>query len=383
MIKKYLNYFLKILLIILITFSIFLLIDFFFGKIFVDKYTQSIKDDPLYHKKQRVRHNFYHHSLAANIDYKKTGWGPKVYRLCTDEWGLKYKCNTKSRKNYKLAIIGDSFVEGIGIPYEETFVGIINLKTIPEIANLGVSSYSPKIYYSKLKYFIDNDFKFNHVIIFIDVSDLIDDMNSYVLLRGGKVRDKKWNKRIEWYVNTKFPVLDQLIFRLAKNNRYRANETNFKPIKIYKGDEKIENEDIKNIYSKRVNLRSAWTYSNSTKINGYDYGIDQGIEEQLRTMDMIYEYLADRKIKLSVAVYPWPQTILYDVPYNKHVKIWEKFCKSRCANFINHYPLFMNINDSEEKKIEIIKKYYQLGDIHFNIEGNKLIAEDFLKKFKF
>jgi len=383
MIKKYLNYFLKILLIILITFSIFLLIDFFFGKIFVDKYTQSIKDDPLYHKKQRVRHNFYHHSLTANIDYKKTGWGPKVYRLCTDEWGLKYKCNTKSRKNYKLAIIGDSFVEGIGIPYEETFVGIINLKTIPEIANLGVSSYSPKIYYSKLKYFIDNDFKFNHVIIFIDVSDLIDDMNSYVLLRGGKVRDKKWNKRIEWYVNTKFPVLDQLIFRLAKNNRYRANETNFKPIKIYKGDEKIENEDIKNIYSKRMNLRSAWTYSNSTKINGYDYGIDQGIEEQLRTMDMIYEYLADRKIKLSVAVHPWPQTILYDVPYNKHVKIWEKLCKSRCANFINHYPLFMNINDSEEKKIEIIKKYYQLGDIHFNIEGNKLIAEDFLKKFKF
>ncbi len=29
--------------------------------------------------------------------------------------------------------------------------------------------------------------------------------------------------------------------------------------------------------------------------------IDQGIEEQIRTMDMIYDYLADRKIKLSVA----------------------------------------------------------------------------------
>ena len=77
------------------------------------------------------------------------------------------------------------------------------------------------------------------------------------------------------------------------------------------------------------------------------------------------------------------QTILNDVPYNKHVKIWEEFCKRRCVNFINHYPLFMNINDSDEKKIEIIKKYYQVGDVHFNAEGNKLIAEDFLKKFKF
>ena len=382
-IKKIYKYFLKILLIIFISFFLFLIIDYYFGKIFVDKYLQSIKNDPIYHKKQRVRHDFFHHTLAPNIDYKKTGWGPKIYRLCTDEWGLKYKCNTKSKNTYKLAIIGDSFVEGIGIPYEETFVGIINLKTTPEIANLGVSSYSPKIYYSKLKYFIDKGFKFNHVIIFIDVSDLIDDMNSYVLLRDGKVRDKKLNKKIEWYINAKFPVLDQLIFKFTKNNRYRATDTILTPLKIFTSNENLKIEDIKKIYDKKMNLRAMWTYTNETKIKGYDYGIDQGIEEQIRTMDMIYDYLADKKIKLSIAVYPWPQTILYDVPYNKHVKIWEEFCKRRCVNFINHYPLFMNINDSDEKKIEIIKKYYQLGDIHFNAEGNKLIAEDFLKKFKF
>ena len=334
-------------------------------------------------EQKRVRHDFFHHTLAPNIDYKKTGWGPKIYRLCTDEWGLKYKCNTKSKNTYKLAIIGDSFVEGIGIPYEETFAGIINLKTTDEIANLGVSSYSPKIYYSKLKYFIDKGFKFNHVIIFIDVSDLIDDMNSYVLLRDGKVRDKKWNKKIEWYINAKFPVPDQLIFKFTKNNRYRATDTILTQAKTFTSNEKLKIEDIIKIYDKKMNLRSMWTYTNENKIKGYDYGIDQGIEEQIRTMDMIYDYLTDRKIKLSIAVYPWPQTILYDVPYNKHVKIWEEFCKRRCVNFINHYPLFMNINDSDEKKIEIIKKYYQLGDIHFNAEGNKLIAEDFLKKFKF
>ena len=382
-IKKIYKYFLKILLIIFISFFLFLIIDYYFGKIFVDKYLQSIKDDPIYHKKQRVRHDFFHHTLAPNIDYKKTGWGPKIYRLCTDEWGLKYKCNTKSKNTYKLAIIGDSFVEGIGIPYEQTFVGIINSKTIPEIANLGVSSYSPKIYYSKLKYFIEKGFKFNHIIIFVDVSDLIDDMNSYVLLRDGKVRDKKLNKKIEWYINAKFPVLDQLIFKFTKNNRYRATDTILTPAKTFTSNENLKIEDIKKIYDKKMNLRSMWTYTNENKIKGYDYGIDQGIEEQIRTMDMIYDYLTDRKIKLSIAVYPWPQTILYDVPYNKHVKIWEEFCKRRCVNFINHYPLFMNINDSDEKKIEIIKKYYQLGDIHFNAEGNKLIAEDFLKKFKF
>lgn len=382
MIKKYLNYFLKILLIILITFSIFLLIDFFFGKILVSKYIETIKDNPSYHKKQRIRHEFYHHTLAPNIDYKKTGWGPKTYRLCTDEWGLKYKCNTLSKKTYKLAIFGDSFVEGLGVPYEETFVGIINKKTVPEVANMGVSSYSPKIYFSKLKYFIDQGFKFDHIIFYIDVSDLIDDMNSYVLLPDKKVRDKKWNKRIEWYVNAKFPMLDQIIFRLTKQNRFRANESIFTPVHIYTDPSRIIDKDIAETYSK-MNLRAAWTYTKENKIKGYDYGIDRGIEDQLETMDDIFDYLDKLKIKKTIAVYPWPQTILNDVAYNKHVKIWEEFCKNRCNNFINHYPLFMNDKNSIETKKEIIKQNYQIGDIHFNPEGHKKIAEDFLRKFKF
>jgi len=381
--KKILKIFAKILLILLISLILFLTFDYFFGKAFVDKYIESIKDNPIYHKKQRVRHSYYHHTLAPNIDYKKTGWGPQVYRLCTDEWGLKYKCNTKSKKSYQLAVIGDSFVEGLGFPYEQTFAGLINIRTTPEIANMGVSSYSPKIYYSKLKYFIEQGFKFNHLIIYVDISDLIDDMNSYKLYPDGKVRDKGWGKRIEWFINASFPMFDQFIFRLTKSNRYRAGETLLTADEVNFDPKKYEGKNIKNLYNKRMNLRSAWTYSKENKIKGYDYGIDQGIEEQLRTMDMIHDYLRDRKIKLSVAVYPWPQTILNDVPYNKHVKMWEEFCKRRCANFINHYPIFMQEKDTEEKKIEIIKKYYQLGDIHFNAARHKAIADDFMKKFKF
>ncbi len=382
MLKKYFNYFFKILLIILISLSIFLLTDFFFGQIIVSKYIETIKDNPNYNKKKRIIHQFYHNKIASNIDYKKTGWGPKVYRLCTDEWGLKYKCNTLSKKKYKYAIFGDSFVEGLGISYEETFVGIINKKIDPDFANMGVSSYSPKIYFSKLKYFIDKGFKFDHVIFYIDVSDLIDDMNSYVLLSSKKVRDKKWNKKIEWYVNAKFPMLDQAIFKLTKVDRYRTNESIFTTAPIYTNLSTIIDKNIAETYSK-INLRAAWTYTKENKIKGYDYGIDRGIEEQLETMNNIFYYLDKLKIKKTIAVYPWPQTILNDVAYNKHVKIWEEFCKNRCNNFINHYPLFMNDKNSIETKKEIIKQNYQIGDIHFNPEGHKRIAEDFLRKFKF
>jgi len=382
MLKRIGKFFFKQLQFFLVTLIIFLTLDFFFGSYVRDKYIASVKDNPIYHKKQRIRHNIYHHTLAPNIDYKKTGWGPNIYRLCTDEWGLKYKCNSQSKKTYKLAVFGDSFVEGLGVPHEETFVGIINNKITTQVANMGVSSYSPKIYYSKLKYFIDQGFKLDHVILYIDVSDLIDDMNSYVLLPDKKVRDKKWNKRIEWYINAKFPLLDQLIFAITKSNRYRVGETLFTPIPIYTDPSKIPDKNIFEIYEK-MNLRSVWTYSKIDKIKGYDYGIKRKIGEQLKLMDEIFHYLDERKIKMSIAVYPWPQTILNDVAYNTHVKIWEKFCKKRCRNFINHYPLFMDDKNDLEAKKNIIRKYYQIGDIHFNNEGHKIIAADFLNKFKF
>lgn len=63
-IRKILSYFLKFLLIIFISLFLFLIIDFFLGRILIDKYVDQIKDNPYYLKKQRVRHSFYHHTLA-------------------------------------------------------------------------------------------------------------------------------------------------------------------------------------------------------------------------------------------------------------------------------------------------------------------------------
>ena len=52
-------------------------------------------------------------------------------------------------------------------------------KTQYKTANLGIVSYSPKIYLSKVNYLIQHGFNFNHVVVFIDISDLYDDTNFY------------------------------------------------------------------------------------------------------------------------------------------------------------------------------------------------------------
>ena len=60
--------------------------------------------------------------------------------------------------------------------------------------------------------------------------------------------------------------------------------------------------------------------------------------------------------------------------------MWRLFCENKCANFINLFPIFF-----KEKKdngyLETYKKYYWWNDMHFNIEGNVLVAKEMLKYF--
>ena len=387
MYKKIFKFFLKIILIFFISLIIFLFIDFSFGKILIDKYIDKIKDNPYYLKKQRIRHPFFHHTLAPEINYTKTGWGPTTYKLCTNIHGFKSKCGNLGSDQYDIGFIGDSFTEGLGVQHEKTFVGIIESKTKLKVANMGVSSYSPKIYLSKIHYFLEKGMKFKHIVVFLDISDLIDDSNAYELKNNLRVINKKIGKKIENNFKLYFPMFDYLIFSITNNNRYRvAIDTAFTKIKIFTDPNQTKDMKIKEMYDK-MNLRSKWTYSKTNQIKGYDLPIDVAINEQIKTMNQLYELLKKNNIKLSIVVYPWPQTILYDKRENLMKTTWENFCKNKCSNFINTFPLFMNDDDDDDdeksKKNLVIKKYYQLGDIHFNSEGHKIIAEDFLKKFKF
>jgi hypothetical protein len=255
---------------------------------------------------------------------------------------------------------------------------------------MAVKSYSTKIYLSKTKYFLDKGVTFKHLVVFIDISDLIDDSNDYILTKNFIIKDKKLGKRIETFINVNFPLLDYFVFYL-KNENIIKNFNFVKSIKKYLSKNKeivlnnsgnVISDNKAQEWQLRSDLRSQWTYSKTNQIKGYDLPIDVAINEQVKTMTQLYELLKKNNIKLSIAVYPWPQTILYDKRENLMKTTWENFCINKCANFINTFPLFMNGGDQISKR-KIIDKYYIENDFHFNLEGNKLIADYFIKNFKF
>jgi len=54
--------------------------------------------------------------------------------------------SSASRQRLSIALIGDSFVEGYYLPYEQTFAHLLGQSTGKQILNLGVSGYSPGQY---------------------------------------------------------------------------------------------------------------------------------------------------------------------------------------------------------------------------------------------
>ena len=353
---------------ILVSVSVFFCIDFFFGKKILDfLYTNNIIVSPEKiisqtreiqekEKSYRIKNKHFHHTLASNIKVQSR-WGPfKPYSTCTDKFGFRISCiekNNKKNNNKNIVFIGDSFTEGLGLDYEKNFTGMLNNYSENNIINMGVTSYSPIIYLKKIQYFVLKGLDIDHVVVFIDISD-VDDENQYY-----ECEDQNNVCRYSWHNQSNI-------------NPIKKKEENF----LFPLYEKIriETKNLKRkikpeIYIYRKNYkRSMWTHVESTD------EIKRGINNSIKHMMSLHNFLKTKDISLSVAVYPQPGQIIYDKKNSKQVKIWKNFCEHKCKHFINLFPTFF---DEKPKltSMQIIKKYYIKHDVHFNELGNKKIFD--------
>ncbi len=366
--KKILTFLKTFLAIFFITFLLSLVIDYFFGKLILIKLDPYLSKTDFYGRLVRIDHKFYHHTLRKNVYYKNSPSFYGYYTLCTDNFGFKYKCNQTRGKEFDVAFMGDSFVE-VALDYEKTFVGLYESNKKISVANLGVTSYAPNIYLSKMKYLLDNNYKFKHVIVFMDISDLYDDNTFYKLNNDLSVSEKNAKKKrlkTRKFLRYNFPLTSYYLFVIKMNNRLN-NEV--PPLK-----------SLTPIFTEKATLKAKWTYQKKDRIDGYKDPISKTQNEMISAMNQLHELLNKNNIKLSLAVYPWPQQIEFDVVNSKHVKMWREFCELKCFKFIDFFPFFFNEKE-KSSFLEVYKKYYFWNDVHFNAEGNKIIADRLIKDF--
>ena len=348
----------------IIVVSLVLISDYIFTKRNGNEYI--VKKESAY----RIRHDIFHHSLAPSFNGLGF-WGGRAYKICTDGNGFKSDCDHihKSIKIFDVGFMGDSFTEAIGLPYENSFVGMFaKSKADLEVANLGVSSYSPTIYRAKIEHLLRKGFFFNHLVIFIDISD-IQNETMYFRDKNGAIystADKANNETTEsrnWLSELKF---------FFKNN-FALSANLLRKIRSLLIDHKNK--------SPTETDYSDWTYNKSSAAFG-NLGVDGAIEKAVREMELLYEVLKSKDIKLSIGVYPWP-TQLKEMATNNsdanlQVDIWRAFCATRCENFVNMFPAYFKLIKASSVD-DVYRTHFITGDVHYNFQGNRLIHEALLE----
>jgi hypothetical protein len=363
-IKKLANFIKEFFKISFITFILILGIDFFFGNKILKTIDPYIKETEFYDKRIRVWDNTFHHTFKRNVNMKSVGVD-KNNRFCTNNFGFKSNCNFTKTKKFKFGFLGDSFTEGIGLNYEDTFVGIFEKKSGSEVANMGVSSYSPKLHLAKLNFFLNKGLTFDHVILFLDTSDYYDeafyhiDKNNLSVVHNKKELRRIWLKKNFPFTNYYFYVVKKI--RKSPALKIKTLPKNSKIL----FDESVErktswlNEDIKNY---KINSKTILEIHEETKFN----------------INQIYQILKKRDIKFSLAIYPWPQNLLNKKNNYYYRNEWKNFCKARCDHFFDYFEDF-NYHINTTGFEEVYRSYYIWNDIHFNKKGNILIADKITK----
>ena len=370
------NFIKKIIIISIITITIFLIIDFLSGKKILNyTFDKKIKNNLENSITLSDQNENYLYGIKKNLD-TITQYNIFQYKVCTNLFGMRSNCKKiYNEKFYDIMFIGDSFTFGVGLNYEDTFVGLLENSIDKKVGNLGVQSYSPTLYYLKVKKFIEDGFRFNELIVFVDISDIEDEVRRKKILQellnanlkkdfetyskskkqSQNINDQ--NQNIKSFIRKIFPLSYRLFFEIKY---FDLPQPKYRYLYTYQ--------------------RSAWTYNPSLK----EYDVEFGISQSIRYMNLLYEFLKENDIKLSLATYPYPNTLLYDKKDSYQVKTWKNFCEDKCFKFYNFFDQFYENKEklTREESLRLINKYYLKGDMHFNKLGNLLIYKKLINSFK-
>ena len=252
--------------------------------------------------------------------------------FCTDQNGFRNNCKESDKKYFDYLLIGNIFTEGVNLNFEQTFAGIIEENNKNHtFANLGNRSLNINGIEKKITNIINNNYvNFNEVIIFIGPRFFQTDNNV---------------KKIE----KPYSVIS--IKKSIMNNFYLFN--NLYHWLLYK-----------------TNKTKIWAYSRN---NHYTNKININ-KKFINTLNSIHRKINDNNKKLSIVMYPYPYHFLYENYDTQFIKGIRDFCNSKCHSFINTYDIFHSKMINKDPW-QFINEIYLSYSVHFNKNGNKIIAD--------
>ncbi|MGB9255417.1 MAG: hypothetical protein WCC25_11340 [Candidatus Korobacteraceae bacterium] len=304
-------------------------------------------------------------------------WGRERYQLNVNSMGFRDETVREvplTDPRPRILMLGDSFTESMG-PWKDSFVGQIAARFPQyEILNGGVGGYSPSNYLNTARIALSKGLEFDEAIVFIDMSDVQDEAalvrdvgdSGAVALAPEQLHYQTWYSNLRNFAS-KYLVLTNYLWELAERTWVRLG--------FYHLDHGFNG----NVFDLE---RSGWTYRKVVEDKPFEegfapLGVEAGIAKEKRKMDELYQDLAKRNIPISVVVYPWPATLIYDNLESREVRIWRDWCEGKCKRFVTAFPEFFAVKEQCPKSAPgcwYLKDYF-FGDIHLSAEGNKIVAD--------
>jgi hypothetical protein len=313
----------------------------------------------------RVKDPVVHHGLKPLVSGRER-WGRWDATYHTNDLGMR---DASPRRvplvsgGRRILFIGDSFTEGIGIDWPETFVGRVAAALAPrgiEVLNAGCASYCPAIYDRRVRQLLDRGLRVDEIVVYVDVGDVLDEVvykhdaaGNVVGRETRRIREERANRAYEGSIEALWPLqrfLEQrtivaaALYRLAlrpRSHGYRRG--------------------------------AAWTF---------DPALDEafareGLTLAFEHMDSLHGALRARGVALTVGVYPWPDQILARDLDSRHRATWRNWARERGAGFVDHFPQFVDARDPRQ----VVRRFFIPGDIHWNAEGHEVMARGFLDQW--
>lgn len=354
------NNFKKIILInLFIFFILFFILDYFLSNSIFDA-----KKNSCY----QIEKFFYNlKKNCSGFDKFKSSF-PTV-KVFTDEQGLRIGKNTKKKNKEKVFIFGDSFTFGVGLKFEDTFTGILENKIKNfDFYNFAVGSYSPTVHLFNLETQIQLKNYPSKIIMFLDMTDVHDEA-------------------ARWKVDLGKPILSNTAMYDDFNRKEKFFHKNFKvsrsflhyinyQFRIYRSQ--INPDNLQKI---KTSLQAGFTYKNLNELGNHYHG-DTFIKglEKIRDKIFLASNIAKKvNSEFYLVIYPYGETI----EFGQDKFNWENFAEEICQNdkckLINTFNAFINY---KTKNKNWYSDLFFVGDEHFNVGGNKIIADElFLKIF--
>ena len=309
----------------------------------------------------RVINPFFHHGFIPNRKFSHEWVEGIVIEEIINKFGFRENItdtNIRNLSDYNTVILGDSFLEGVGVENKNIVASLIKSSYHP-VANLAVSSHSPSISKERLNYFKKKGLKPKNIIHFVDISDIQDEY-IYEVIKGFKPINLGIGNYILEFINNT-PISKSFTYKSLIKSVWVLNT----PKPFYNLIKIITSLDIYINYPGGRNLLFSERNPFTSQKEPFYYEAGKK-----KLLSVINDLASNNDGSYTIVIYPYPSTVNIKKGDPGFIRL--KSFKNELKKIVEKFG-YLNLCDLNG--VDFIETDFIKNDIHWNENGNIKVSK--------